>query len=98
MKVCIIGGGAGGRSASGRIRQLDKQSQIDLFTTQSEIGYAPCELPFGLRGATNWDDIFYPGNFFKEMNVTVHFNSRVTDILRDEKYIVAEPSSLPNLH
>lgn len=95
MKVCIIGGGAGGRSASGRIRQLDKQAQIDLFTTQSEIGYAPCEPPFVLRGVTNWDDIFYPGNFFKEMNVAVHFNSRVTDILRDEKCIVAEGQSYP---
>ena len=93
MKVCIIGGGAGGRSASGSIRQLDKQYQIDLFTTQSEIGYAPCEPPFVLRGVTSWDDIFYPGDFFKEMNVTVHFNSRVTDILRDEKRIVVEGQS-----
>ena len=95
MKVCIIGGGAGGRSAAGRIRQLDKQAQIDLFTTQSEIGYAPCEPPFVLRGVSKWDDIFYPGNFFQEMKVTVHFNSRVNDIIRDEKRIVAEGQSYP---
>jgi len=67
MKVCIIGGGAGGRSASGRIRQLDKQAQIDIFTKQSEVGYAPCELPFVLRGnIVTWEDIFYPGDFFNE--------------------------------
>lgn len=93
MKICIIGAGAGGRSASGRIRQLDKQAQIDLFTTQSEIGYAPCEPPFVLRGVSKWDDIFYTGNFFQEMNISVHFNSRVTDILRDEKCIVVEDQS-----
>lgn len=50
MKVCIVGAGVGGRSASGRIRQMDKQAQINIFTTQSEIGYATCETPFVLRG------------------------------------------------
>ena len=39
MKVCIIGSGAGGRGASGRIRELDKQAQIDIFNAQIEIGY-----------------------------------------------------------
>jgi len=89
VKVCIIGGGAGGRSASGRIRQLDKEAQIDLFSTQSEIGYAPCEPPFVLKGLVGWDDIFYPGEFFKERNIAVHLNTEVTDILRKEKRIVA---------
>lgn len=90
MKVCIIGGGAGGRSASRRIRQLDKETQIDVFTKQSEVGYAPCELPFVLRGnIVTWDDIFYPGNFFKEKEINVHFNTEVTDILRQEKCIIA---------
>jgi NADH oxidase (H2O2-forming) len=93
MKVCIIGAGAGGRSASGRIRELDKQAQIDIFTTQSEIGYAPCEPPFVLRGVTRWDDIFYPGKFFEERNITVHLSTEVTDILRKEKRIVAGDQS-----
>jgi len=90
MKVCIIGGGAGGRSASGRIRQLDKEAQIDVFTNQSEIGYAPCELPFVLRGSiVTWEDIFYPGDFFKERQINLHVNTEVTDILREEKLIIA---------
>lgn len=90
MRVCIIGGGAGGRSASGRIRQLDKQGQIDVFTRQDEIGYAPCELPFVLRGdVVAWDDIFYPGGFFEERQINVHLNTEVTDILREEKRIIA---------
>lgn len=95
MRVCIVGGGAGGRSASGRIRQLDKQAQIDVFSTQSEVGYAPCEPPFALRGVVDWDDIFYPGEFFKERNIAVHLNTEVTDILRKEKRIVAGHQSYP---
>jgi NADH oxidase (H2O2-forming) len=93
MKVCIIGAGAGGRGASGRIRQMDKQAQIDIFSTQSEIGYAPCEPPFVLRGVARWDDIFYPGKFFEERNITVHLNTKVTGILRKEKRIVAGDQS-----
>ena len=90
MKVCIIGGGAGGRSASGRIRELDKETQIDVFTKQPEIGYAPCELPFVLRGdMVTWEDIFYPGDFFGEKRINVHVNTEVTDILRQEKHIIA---------
>jgi len=91
MKVCIIGGGAGGRSAAGRIRQLDKEAQIEIFTKQSEVGYAPCELPFVLRGnIVTWEDIFYPGDFFKEGQINLHVNTEVTDILREEKRIIAE--------
>jgi len=95
MKVCIIGAGAAGRSASGRIRQLDKQAQIDIFSTQGEIGYAPCEPPFVLRGIACWDDIFYPGNFFEKRNISVHLSTEVTDILRDEKRIIAGGKGYP---
>jgi NADPH-dependent 2,4-dienoyl-CoA reductase/sulfur reductase-like enzyme len=95
MKVCIIGAGAGGRSASGQIRHLDKQAQIDIFSTQSEIGYAPCEPPFVLKGIARWDDIFYPGKFFEERNITVHLNTEVTNILRQEKRIIAGSKSYP---
>ena len=95
MRVCIIGAGTGGRNAAGRIRQLDKQAQIDIFSTQAEIGYAPCELPFALKGVVNWDDIFYPGRFFEERNVAVHLNTEVTDILRKEKRIIAGGESYP---
>jgi NADH oxidase (H2O2-forming) len=95
VKVCIIGAGAAGRSASGRIRELDKQAQIDIFSTQSEIGYAPCEPPFVLKGVACWDDIFYPGKFFEERAITVHLNTEVTDIVRKEKRIIAGGQSYP---
>jgi len=95
MKVCIIGAGAAGRSASGRVRQLDELAQIDVFSTQSEIGYAPCEPPFVLRGIACWDDIFYPDNFFENRNITVHLSTEVTDILRDEKRIIAGGKGYP---
>ncbi len=90
MKVCIVGAGSGARSAAEQVRQLDEQAQIDVFSKQSEIGYAPCELPFVLRGdIVTCDDIFHPGNLFEEKSIRVHLNTEVTDILRKEKCLVA---------
>lgn len=94
MKVCIVGAGAGGRTASGKIRELDRKAGIDIFSKQSEIGYAPCELPFALRGTyTDWNGIFYPGKFFEEKGINVHLETEVTDILRDKKQIIAGEKS-----
>jgi len=93
MKVCIIGGGAGARSASRGIRQLDKNIQVDLFSTQAEIGYAPCEPPFVLRGSVKWEDIFYSGNFFEKNGISVHLSTEVTDIDRKNRCIVAGDNS-----
>ncbi len=95
MKICIIGAGASGRSASGRIRRLDDEAQIDIFSTQNEIGYAPCEPPFVLKGIVRWDDIFYPGKFFEDREIDIHLNTEVTDILRQEKRIIAGDRSYP---
>jgi NADH oxidase (H2O2-forming) len=93
MKICIIGAGASGRSASGQIRRLDDEAQIDIFSTQNEIGYAPCEPPFVLKGIARWDDIFYPGKFFEDRDINIHLNTEVTDILRQEKRIIASDRS-----
>jgi len=94
MNICIIGGGASARTAAGRLRRLDQQAQIDLFTKQAEIGYAPCEPPFVLRGGmVSWDDIFYPGKYFQERNITVHENTEITHIDRNSKRIISAGES-----
>jgi len=96
MNVCVVGGGASARTAAGRIRRLDQQARINLFSKQTEIGYAPCEPPFVLRGRiARWDDIFYPGKFLEERNIDVHLDTEVTDIDRNKKRIIAGGESYP---
>jgi NADPH-dependent 2,4-dienoyl-CoA reductase/sulfur reductase-like enzyme len=95
MNICIIGAGAAGRNSSGWIRHLDKEAQIDIFSTQSEIGYAPCEPPFVLKGIAEWQDTFYPGKFFEDRDINVHLNTEVFDIITEEKRIVAGDRSYP---
>lgn len=91
MKVCIIGGGGGASNAANVIRMLDKEVQIDIFTNRGEIGNLPCEIPFVLNNTLpSWESSFaFRDRFYAERNVSVHFNSEVTDIFRKEKHLIA---------
>ncbi|HEX77409.1 MAG TPA: FAD-dependent oxidoreductase [Dehalococcoidia bacterium] len=91
MRVCIVGGGGGASNAANVVRLLDKEAQIDIFTNRGEIGNIPCEIPFVLRGTIpSWEDSFaFREGFYRERNITVHLNTEVTDIFRQEKRLVA---------
>jgi len=91
MKVCIVGGVGGAYNAANVIRRLDKEAQIDLFDKRSEIGHEPCEIPYVLSGfLPSWQDSFvFRPKFYNERNINVHLNTEVTDIIREEKRLIA---------
>ena len=91
MKVCIVGGGGGASNAANVIRRLDKEAQIDIFNKRSYIGIQPCEIPFILRGfLPSWEDTYvFREKFYGERNINVHLSTEVTEIIRDEKRLVA---------
>lgn len=95
MKVCIIGGGGGANNAVNVIRRLDEKAQIDVFDKRSEIGHEPCEIPYVLNGFLPlWQDSFvFRPKFYNERNVALHLNTEVTDIIRDEKRLIAAGES-----
>jgi len=97
MKVCIIGGGGGASNAANVIRRLDKDIQIDIFTKREEIGHLPCELPFVLSGVLpSWESTFaFKEKFYQERNINVHLNTEVTEIIREDKRIIAGGESYP---
>jgi len=91
MKVCIVGGGGGASNAGDVIRRLDTQAQIDIFTNRDEIGNQPCEIPFVLRGdLPSWEDTFvFREKYYSQRDINVHLNTEVTEIIREEKRLVA---------
>jgi len=97
MKVCIIGGGGGASNAANVIRRLDKEAQIDIFTKRNYIGIQPCEIPFVLSEfLPSWDDTFvFRDKFYAERNINVHLSTEVTEIIRDEKRLIAGGKSYP---
>jgi NADPH-dependent 2,4-dienoyl-CoA reductase/sulfur reductase-like enzyme/rhodanese-related sulfurtransferase len=50
MKVCIIGGVAGGATAAARLRRLDEKVQIIVFERGDYISFANCGLPYHISG------------------------------------------------
>jgi NADH oxidase (H2O2-forming) len=99
VKVCIIGTGDAGGIAAFQIRRLAKEADIDVFTKRVELGCPPCEIPLVLSGAVaRWEDLirgFRDKSSFEKRNINVHLNTEVTDILRQEKCIIAEGKRYP---
>jgi NADH oxidase (H2O2-forming) len=95
LKVCIVGGGGGASNTANVIRSLDKQARIDIFTNRGEMGNLPCEIPFVLKGVLpSWESSFaFKDKFYRERNIEVHLNTEVTEIIREEKRLIAGGNS-----
>jgi len=93
MKVCIIGSGDGGSTAAIQIRRQESDAQIDIFSKRANLGCPPCEMPLVIGGmVATWDKLirgFRQDSFWEKRNVSVHLNTEITDIDREERRIIA---------
>lgn len=93
MKVCIVGAGDGGAIASNELRRLDREAQIDVFSQRAGLGCPPCPMPMVIGGTiATWDELirgFRQISFWEKRNINIHLNTEVTDIIRQEKCIIA---------
>ena len=93
MRVCIVGAGDGGATAANQLRRLDSEVQIDTFSRRVELGCPPCEMPLVFGGTiATWDELFRGFRhkaFWEKRNINIHLNTQVTDIIRQEKYLIA---------
>lgn len=93
MKVCIIGTGDGGATAANQIRRLNSEVQIDAFSKRAALGCPPCEMPVVIGGnMATWDELirgFRQNSFWEKRSINLHLSTEVTEIVRDEKCLVA---------
>jgi NADPH-dependent 2,4-dienoyl-CoA reductase/sulfur reductase-like enzyme len=93
MRICIIGTGDAGATATSQIRRLDSEAQIDAFSQRTELGIPPCEMPLVIGGdIASWDELvrgFRDISFWEKRNIEMHLNTEVTEIVRQDKYVVA---------
>lgn len=93
MKVCIIGTGDAGATAANQLRRLASDAQIDAFSRRAELGIPPCEMPLVIGGTVaTWDELirgFRQDSFWGKRNISLHLNTEVTDIVKEEKYLIA---------
>lgn len=94
MKVGIIGTGDGGSTAASQVRRLDSETQIDAFSSRNMLGIPPCEMPLVLGGSiATWDELvrgFRQNSFWEKREINLNLNTTVTEIIRQDKYIVAD--------
>ena len=50
MKYVIIGGVAAGTKAAAKLKRLDRQAEVKIFTKSADISYAGCGLPYYIGG------------------------------------------------
>ena len=93
MRVCIVGAGDGGAIAANEARRLDAGAQIDVFSRRAGLGCPPCPMPMVIGGTiATWDELirgFRQSSFWEKRNIAIHLNTEVTDIIRQEKSIIA---------
>jgi len=85
VNIVVIGAGAAGMTAASNIRKFDEQSQIIVFTTQKNVAYSPCAIPYVIGGhIDSFDDIIMhkPEDYLRK-NIRVLTETTVTNIDND---------------
>jgi NADPH-dependent 2,4-dienoyl-CoA reductase/sulfur reductase-like enzyme/rhodanese-related sulfurtransferase len=80
MKVCIIGGVAGGATAAARLRRLDEKPEIVIFERGDYISFANCGLPYHISGRIKERSSLLlqtPEGFWSRFRVEVRLSNEV---------------------
>jgi NADPH-dependent 2,4-dienoyl-CoA reductase/sulfur reductase-like enzyme/rhodanese-related sulfurtransferase len=90
MRVCIIGGVAGGATAAARLRRLDEQAEIVMFERGEHISYANCGMPYHVSGRIKERSSLFrhtPQSFWNLFQVEVRVKNEVLAIEPERKRI-----------
>jgi NADPH-dependent 2,4-dienoyl-CoA reductase/sulfur reductase-like enzyme/rhodanese-related sulfurtransferase len=90
MKVCIIGGVAGGATAAARLRRLDEKSEIIMFERGDYISFANCGLPYHISGRIKERSSLLlqtPEGFWSRFRVEVRLSNEVLAIDTQHKRV-----------
>jgi nitrite reductase (NADH) large subunit len=87
----IIGNSAAGIAAVEAIRKRDKTSKITVISDEDYSAYCRCLISYYLSGEVGEEKIFYrPQNFYKENNIELTLNKKVTRVDVKKSRVVCE--------
>ncbi len=88
MKVVIIGNGIGGVMTASRLRTMNSEVEIEIYTREPYEYYSRIRLPEVVASNMTADDIeIYQPNWYEDRNIQVFKNTEVVKIHREEKEI-----------
>ena len=89
-KYLVIGGVAGGASASARLRRLGEDDEIIMFEKGPDVSFSNCCLPYHLSGQIKKPEdliLMNPTKFSGQYNIDARVSSEVLSIDRANKEI-----------
>lgn len=90
MNIVIIGGVAAGAKAAAKVKRLLPESDVRIYTDDSNVSYSSCGLPYYIEG--NFTDyrmlLVRSVEEFKQSGIDVFINSKVEKILPAQKDIL----------
>lgn len=96
MRIVIIGNGAAGTCAAFTARELSKEADIKIFSTEVYPEYSPCVLPHYISGELDRRRIFLKSlDDYHRQNIDTFFGERIVSINIENKVVLSEKRSFP---
>ena len=91
-KIIVIGAVAAGSKASAKIKRLDVEAQVKVYTEDTHVAYSACGLPYYIEGNfSDWKKlVIRTPEEFEKNGINVFVQHRVIKILPNTKKIVIE--------
>ena len=91
MKICIVGGVAGGAGVAARLRRHDENHSIIMFEKGEHISYANCGLPYYIGDVITDEEELYlqtPTGFYERFNVDVRVLNEIVSVDTQNKQLL----------
>ncbi|NVM18075.1 MAG: FAD-dependent oxidoreductase [Candidatus Lokiarchaeota archaeon] len=96
MKVVIVGNNVAGTFTAQNIRFLNEEVEIEIFTQERYPYYTRVNLPELIPGTVQAEDlIVFKDEWYKDKNVKLNLNSKVTKIEPDQNVLFIEGQDDP---
>ena len=99
MDIVIIGGVAAGSKAAAKVKRLQPNANVKIYTDDSHVSYSSCGIPYYIEG--NFDDyralLVRSVEEFASSGIDVFLNSRVEKILPMQKDILVASENAAEL-
>jgi len=91
MKVVIVGNNVAGTFSGQNLRYLNEDVEIEIYTQEQYPYYTRVNLPELIPGKVQAEDlIVFKDDWYKDKNIKLNLNSKVTKIEPDQKVLFIE--------
>ena len=96
MKVVVVGNNVAGTFSAQNIRYINVDVDIEIYTQEKYPYYTRVNLPELIPGKVQAEDlIVFKDDWYKDKNIKLNLNSKVTKIEPDQKVILIEGQDDP---